>query len=82
MKKSGIKLITQELKKQIEKHGNPFKYDCNVNIAARRLLTIDTFIPYKWDKNVWSKMIVKSYKERLIIAGALIAMEIDRLQNS
>jgi hypothetical protein len=30
---------------------------------------------------IWNKMAFKPYKERLIIAGALIAAEIDRLQN-
>lgn len=39
------------------------------------------FIPYGWDKEIWLKMVNKPYKERLIIAGALIAAEIDRLQN-
>lgn len=36
--------------------------------------------PGNWDINIWNKMMNKSYKERLIIAGALIAAEIDRLQ--
>lgn len=36
--------------------------------------------PQNWDKNIWNKMMSKSYKKRLIIAGALIAAEIDRLQ--
>jgi len=37
--------------------------------------------PEKWDKEVFKHMMSKTYKERLIIAGALIAAEIDRLQN-
>lgn len=37
--------------------------------------------PLNWDVNIFGKMIGKPYKERLIIAGALIAAEIDRLQN-
>lgn len=36
--------------------------------------------PDGWDRSIWSKMVRKPYKERLIIAGALIAAEIDRLQ--
>lgn len=36
--------------------------------------------PVSWDKSLWNKMMTKPYKERLIIAGALIAAEIDRLQ--
>ena len=34
-----------------------------------------------WDEDLWQKMCNKSYKDRLIIAGALIAAEIDRLQS-
>lgn len=37
------------------------------------------FNPFKWDAVIWDKMVNKPYKERLIIAGALIAAEIDRL---
>lgn len=40
---------------------------------------LDTFIPHGWDKEIWDKIVKKPYKERLIIAGALIAAEIDRL---
>lgn len=35
--------------------------------------------PTGWDKSIWAKMCSKSYKERLIMAGALIAAELDRL---
>lgn len=35
--------------------------------------------PSGWDQTIWDKMVTKSYKERLIIAGAFIASEIDRL---
>lgn len=37
------------------------------------------FIPHGWNEDRWFKMMNKTYKERLIIAGALIAAEIDRL---
>lgn len=36
-------------------------------------------LPSNWSSNVSKKLINKSYKERLVIAGALIAAEIDRL---
>ncbi|HWY11329.1 MAG TPA: hypothetical protein VN026_08390, partial [Bacteroidia bacterium] len=36
-------------------------------------------MPETWDKGIVYKMIQKSYKERLIIAGALLCAEIDRL---
>jgi hypothetical protein len=35
--------------------------------------------PSDWDEDIWERMVDKPYKERLIIAGALIAAEIDRL---
>ena len=35
--------------------------------------------PQGWNEMLWAKMCAKPYKERLIIAGALIAAEIDRL---
>ena len=35
--------------------------------------------PYGWDKKIWQHMTNKPLKERLIIAGALIAAEIDRI---
>lgn len=35
--------------------------------------------PTGWNVKIWIHMIKKPYKERLIIAGALIAAEIDRL---
>lgn len=44
------------------------------------LMSADLFRPKGWNKDIWDKMLGKPYKERLIIAGALIAAEIDRLQ--
>lgn len=37
--------------------------------------------PVDWDMGIWSNMCNKPYKERLVIAGALIAAEIDRIQS-
>ena len=41
---------------------------------------IEDHCPIDWDKSNWERMVNKTYKERLIIAGALIAAEIDRIQ--
>ncbi len=38
-----------------------------------------TPIPAGWDKQIWEHMLKKKHKQRLIIAGALIAAEIDRI---
>jgi hypothetical protein len=35
--------------------------------------------PVGWDKEIWKNMLHKDYKSRLIVAGALIAAEIDRI---
>lgn len=88
--KTGIELITQERAEQIEKHGRTIKDDRVINaqhqlaMAASRLCNPypdaeDYSIPFRWESALWEYMINKSYKERLIIAGALIAAEIDRL---
>lgn len=45
------------------------------------LMEHELFVPNGWDKDIWNKMHSKSYKERLIIAGAFIAAELDRLQS-
>ena len=50
-------------------------------MGAIALLTDDGMrMPAIWDMVVVQKMCQKSYKERLIIAGALIAAEIGRVQ--
>ena len=95
--KTGIELIAQERKEQIEKHGKTVKKDVELNedyqlSSAASLLTEaidnDTLmviahdtLPKGWDLKMWQKMWDKSFAERLIIAGALIAAEYDRLQN-
>jgi hypothetical protein len=43
--------------------------------------TFRELIPDGWNKWIWYKMFDKPYKDRLVIAGALIAAEIDRLNN-
>lgn len=44
-----------------------------------RIAHFEKWRPMGWDSEIWMKMIRKPYKDRLIIAGALIAAEIDRL---
>jgi len=91
--KTGLELIAQERKEQIEKHGRTVEHDVNENnneelsLAALMLLSVDyeegiddKSYPDGWGEDLCAKMIGKSYKERLIISGALIAAEIDRLQ--
>lgn len=94
--KTGLELIAEERREQIEKHGRTVEQDVKLNnhyqlSEAAGLLTVTDFgadlavspeecCPVEWDESIWVRMANKSYKERLIIAGALIAAEIDRLQ--
>lgn len=91
--KTGIELIAQERQEQIDKHGRTLSQDKEYNKdsqlqdAARGLIEEPRRARYRnippigWDLSIWQKMWDKSYKERLIIAGALIAAEIDRINN-
>ncbi len=65
--------------------------DKQLSIGAEALISKDwsygfdnendfNLCPDGWDYEVWMKMYNKPYKERLVIAGALIAAEIDRIQ--
>jgi len=91
--KTGIELIAQERKEQIEKHGRTIEKDVidnsrlQLSDAASKLCADDaggywgtSTLPIGWNQEVWDKMTNKPYRERLIIAGALIAAEIDRIQ--
>ena len=86
--KTGIELIAQERKEQIEKHGRTVAYDIAENHSGRLtdaayglIIHKYAFMPDNWDREIVNKMLAKSYKDRLVIAGALIAAEIDRIQN-
>lgn len=86
----GIEAIAKERSEQLIKHGRTRENDLIINTtgqlayAAGKLSdphkspTLDD-VPDGWDLNVWKKMIEKNYKERVIIAGALLAAEVDRL---
>lgn len=86
MKKTGIELIKAERDEQLTRHKMPVKYDVNSNregqliSGAVAMLAQDKFFPSDWDTDICCKMDAKKGKERLIIAGAFIAAEIDRLQ--
>lgn len=85
--KTGIELITQERKEQIEKHGfdvaNEEFYSDNELIKAA-LFAINPYMsewPNGWDEKFRLTIINKPNQiERLKIAGAFIAAEIDRMQ--
>lgn len=92
--KTGINLIEEERKEQLYKHEISIDADMlnnkdyQLSKAATVLATYDPSEwdspedcqPEGWDRFLWERAYHKPYKERLIIAGALIAAEIDRLQ--
>lgn len=94
-KKTGIELIAKERQNQIEKHGSTTKKDVRNNSrgqlahAAVILVGISTPVkiynptdqgsPEGWFGDLWESMVNKSYRDRVIIAGALLAAELDRL---
>lgn len=94
---TGIELIAEERQEQINKHGWTLEHDSNehsaqeLRIVAVRALTFDDKPPKEgrytarnidcdWE-DTEDKICSKPYKERLIIAGALIAAEIDRINH-
>ena len=90
--KTGIELIAEERVEQLTKHDRSIESDVDYNSerqlsqAAYMLLAVDyeegidpESYPFDWSKSGCEKMISKTYKERLIIAGALLAAELDRL---
>lgn len=101
MTNSGIDLISQERKEQIEKHGYTIQGDVKANDEYQLIDAVGALItpipegfeddylvsvhseypPIGWNKEIWIKMLKKSYKDRLVVAGALISAEIDRLEN-
>lgn len=94
MEKTGIDLINEERNKQIYKHGftgehhyaNPQWYDKNqLQIAAFLLLNVDMktpdeSFPHNWDREWFENLKQRSQKERITIAAALLASELDRLR--
>ena len=82
--KTGIELMAQERKEQTEKHGFDQKHDSlhkdySLLDAAIYLLTGDAgYFPTTWGYD-WKKRFDKKAEiDCLVIAGALIAAEIDR----
>lgn len=88
--KSGIELIAEERQKQIDKHGFTGKHHAEhpewynegqLTIAASRLSNFTAYgmrEPNNWSREWWENMCDRPYEERLKIAGALIAAELDR----
>jgi hypothetical protein len=83
--KTGIELIAEERQRQIEKEGWSLKHDQihtdgQLAIAASVYADIENSHKWPWDKESFKPTPNDRIKE-LTKAGALIAAEIDRLQN-
>lgn len=91
---SGARLIRAEREHQISKHGftgkhhyeHPEWYAKGQLLDAARTLTLKNSeientqsCPTNWNIDWWIRLTCKPYEERIVIAGALIAAEIDRL---
>lgn len=85
MKPTGSEQIAQERVDQILKHGHTTVSDIQKNPdkqlvnASSAILFKSKLCPEGWDDDKWQKLIEKPYPERLVIAGAFIAAEIDRV---
>ena len=82
---TGIEMISLERKEQIEKHGHTVKADALENAHEELIMGAIALIhhnyaemPSNWENTTINKMLNKSFLERLIVAGALLAAEIDR----
>jgi len=89
---NGLELIAKERQEQIEKHGRTVEQDKELNhqhqLSEAAAYLAWYFIeeadcrheaPEGWNLEVWQKMHDKPYEERLVLAGALIAAELDRI---
>lgn len=82
-------MIAKERQEQIEKHGRTVARDYAENANQQIVDAATSIIQYNpiywpngWDGEVYAKIRKKSRKEQLVIVGALIAAEIDRMQMS
>jgi len=90
--KTGVELIAKERQKQIEKHGRTIESDSQNNNGEQLAQAASCLsypfhyaqnnddIPDGWDRDTFLKLWKKPHIKKLVIAGALIAAEIDRLQ--
>ena len=84
---TALDLIAQEREKQISK-GYTVGHDAKeypnselVDIATSLIYNNWHQVPEGWSKDYWKILCSRPYKDRLRIAGALIAAELDRVIN-
>lgn len=85
---NGAAAVVRERAKQLDKGYTP-EFDFKnrpagqLMLAAKALLDFDIHKridgkPHKWDEFLWNKQCIKPERERLEIAGAWVAAELDR----
>lgn len=81
---TGVELIEKERLEHKIKHGKSVKHDFEnnkdrelVQAAMALILGNPLMMPESWDEEECGKMLAKPYLERLVIAGSLIAAQID-----
>ena len=85
-KRTGIQMISEERKEQIEKHGWDLSHDQdyghNELIKAALFCINQEYFewPFEWDDEFRDKILGKNRVEQLTRAGAFIAAEIDRIK--
>jgi hypothetical protein len=84
--KTGDELIAIERDEQVMKHGHTIASDLKKNNNGELLSAALSIIggaeliyPRTWDIGIFNRSSTKTRQQRLVIAGALIAAEIDRL---
>lgn len=84
----GSSLIAKERSEQIHKHGRTIENDITFNSngelidgAITILLHNTAYYPKTWSEEFRIKMLNSSTLKQLVVAGALIAAEIDRYIN-
>lgn len=87
---TGAQLITDERREQILRHKRTVKYDVEANQANELLLAAARLIysvarisilpkwPDHWDPKICAKMDEKTDFEKIVIAGAFLAADLDR----
>lgn len=93
--KDGLYLITKERNEQILKHGFDYVHDKSPGHCSGELVGAAIYLlakvprgaqlgrwPETWDKKYKEKFDQKNQIDKLAVAGALIAAEIDRLQRT
>jgi hypothetical protein len=85
--KTGIELVAQEREEQVKKHGFTLQHDADSHEEGVLIDVVGAILSDSQPKDFtlgWEKfsgkITKKTYKEKLIIASALLVAEIDRLQ--